>query len=73
MPISPICGLLSLSTRDVAVLIGSASLCGAIASLVGQAIAPPLTEPPAQFAAGAVGLFAGQWVLRRLRRKERDD
>ena len=35
MPISPLCGLLSLSTRDVAVLIGSASLCGAIASLVG--------------------------------------
>ena len=73
MPISRLHGLLSLSTRDVAVLIGSASLCGAIASLIGQAIAPPLTEPPAQFFAGAIGLLAGQWVLRRLRRKERDD
>lgn len=66
-------GFLDLSTRDIAVLTGAASLCGAITSLIGQAIEPALTQGPALLIAGFVGTLAGQWLLYRLRRKDRDD
>jgi len=66
-------GLLDLSTRDIAVLAGSASLCGAVSSLIGQAIAPPLNDAPALLIAGFIGMLAGNWLIYRLRRKGRDD
>lgn len=66
-------GFLDLSTRDIAVLAGSASLCGAVTSMLGQIIYPQLGEAPALLIAGFFGMLAGNWLLYRLRRKDRDD
>ncbi len=66
-------GFFNLSTKDIAILAGCASLAGAITSIIVTNVSPWLGHNWSVLVGGFIGCLIGNALLHRLRRKDGDD